>query len=76
MSFKYEVQVHGEGDKWHTNGVAFATFAEADNAGYNKMFNWMMCTDYRVVESTDPVNYRWNPETGLEGIEEVHAATV
>lgn len=69
MSWKYEVQVHGEGEKWHSNGVAFPTREEAENAGYNKMFNWTMCTDYRVVESDEPANYNWITGSGMSAIQ-------
>jgi len=58
-SYKVELQVSGEGDKWHGNGVAFPTEAEAKEAGYAKLCAWTMATDYRVVESTDKANYNW-----------------
>lgn len=66
--FKYEVQVHG---KWYSNAVCFATEAEASQAGYNKMFNWTQCEDYRVVPTDDPVNYRYDADTGAV----IHIAT-
>lgn len=58
-SWKYELQVHGEGDKWHKNGVAFATKEEAEAAGLDKFSAWMMANDHRVVPSDEEPNYRY-----------------
>jgi hypothetical protein len=66
-SYRFEVLVQG---KWYDNKVFFATHAEADRAGNNKFFNWTQCDEYRVVESDQPVNYRWSPEEGM-----IHIAT-
>ena len=66
MSYRFEVFVQG---KWYDNQVFFETEAEAQNAGYNKFFNWTQCDDYRVVESDQPVNYRWNNDRGIVHIE-------
>ena len=70
MSWKYEVQVSGEGEKWHKNGVAFATKEEAEGAARDKMMAWMACTDTQVVESEDPVNYTWESGEGIKFIGE------
>jgi len=66
-SYRYEVLVQG---KWYDNQVFFATHAEADRAGNSKFFNWTMCEEYRVVESDQPVNYRYDGEGQL-----IHIAT-
>ena len=63
-SFKYELKVHGEGDKWHPLGTSYATREEAEKAGQNHLDRWMMATDVRVVESDEPPTYRWDDKEG------------
>ncbi len=65
MSYAYEVIADDTG-KWYGNAVRFATGEEADKAASNKMWNWLAVREVRVVESTDPVNYRWVDGKGLE----------
>jgi len=69
-SYKPEVQTAGNGDGWSSNALRFATKEEAENNVRDLMMRWMAVTDTRVVESTDPVNYKWIPGKGLERIEE------
>lgn len=66
--FKYEVQVSGCGDKWHQNGVTFATADEAEQAGLMKWMTWSLCDGYRVVETEEIPNYRWTG-AGIEHID-------
>ena len=40
----------------------FATREEAEANVANLMQRWLTVTDTRVVESADPVNYRWTDE--------------
>jgi hypothetical protein len=69
MSWKYQVQVHGEAG-WHDNAVRFPTKEEADKAGKAKMWAWFAVTDVRTVETPEePANYNWHPEHGLISIE-------
>jgi hypothetical protein len=68
MGYRYEVQVAG---KWYDNKVIFATEKEASQAGYNKQFNWTQCENYCVVQSDEPVNYRYDFDTGAV----IHIAT-
>lgn len=56
MSWKPEFQI---GDQWCGNAVRFATKDEAECNARAKFMVWTMPKDYRVVESDDPVNYRW-----------------
>jgi hypothetical protein len=56
MSFKTEIKVSGE---FYPNAVVFATTEEATAYGKHKFSTWMMAEGYRVVESTDVVNYQW-----------------
>lgn len=59
MSWKPEVQVKGEGDKWYDNQLRFATQEEAAAAAADKYRYWSLTTAHRAIESEDPVNYRW-----------------
>lgn len=56
MSFKPEFLINGI---WYDNAVRFATYEEALDNARAKFAVWTMPTDYRAVESTDPVNYQW-----------------
>jgi hypothetical protein len=58
MSWKPEVQVNGA-ETWSGNGLRFATREEAELNVHDLMMRWMLVTGTRVVESEDPVNYRW-----------------
>lgn len=58
-SFKPEVQTAGNGDKWTGNALRFATRSEARENVADLESRWMLVTGTRVVESDDPVNYRW-----------------
>lgn len=64
MSFKAEIKVFND-PKFYPNGIAFATKNEADSYGSYKLGTWMMSDAYKVVESTEPVNYRWDSAEGL-----------
>ena len=70
MSWKPEVQVMGEGDKWHRNGLVFATYEEALANALDLHGRWSSVTDHRAVEVDEPVNYRW-VDRKLEPVEEV-----
>jgi hypothetical protein len=59
MSWKPEVQVKGEGDKWHANALVFATKAEAESCAQDTYSRWTLATAHRAVESDHPVNYVW-----------------
>lgn len=58
MSFKPEVQT-GEPGKFYGNALRFATREEAEANVKDLMNRWFLVTDTRVVESDEPVNYRW-----------------
>lgn len=62
MSFKPEVIADGSG-KWNTNALRFATREEAQAWVDDLAQRWRLVIDKRVVESDDPVNYRFNFET-------------
>ena len=56
MSWKPQVQVRGE-DKWHSNGLAFATKEEAEASAADLYSRWTLTTAHRAVESEDPISY-------------------
>lgn len=66
-TWKPEVLVDG---KWVTNGLVFATKAEAEAWGQDLLLRWFVPRDARATETTDPVNYTYDREKGLVRIEE------
>jgi hypothetical protein len=62
MSYKPEVIADASG-KWTGNGLAFATKEEAEGWVKDLERRWFLVTDTRVVESDEPVNYKFNFET-------------
>jgi hypothetical protein len=68
MSFKPQVMVAGNGDKWGENNLAFATHDEALKSARDLMNRWYLVTDYRAVESDQPVNYRLDDEGTLHEV--------
>jgi len=67
LSWAPEVIADGSG-KWCGNALRFATKEEATQNVLNLSWRWLLVRDTRVVESLDPVNYRWT-ETGLVAVE-------
>lgn len=66
MSYAPQVKTSEDGE-WAGNALRFATREEAEGNVANLMMRWFAVTDTRVVESTDPVNYRWTDE-GLAAV--------
>ena len=58
MSWKPEVIADNSG-KWCGNALRFATKEEAEANVRDLSYRWLMVRDTRVVESDEPVNYRW-----------------
>src|ERR1700724_4698789 len=58
MSFKPEVIADTSG-KWCGNALRFATRKEAEANVRDLMMRWFAVRETRVVESDDPVNYRY-----------------
>ena len=54
MSYRPMVYVQGE---WAGNGLRFATKEEAEQSAADLAARWFLVDDYRVDESSDPVNY-------------------
>lgn len=68
-SWKYQVMIQG---KWLPNDVRLGTREEANSLGSLKESNWTLVEEYRVVESEDKVNYRFDMNTGdLRAVEDV-----
>jgi hypothetical protein len=53
--------------KFIGNGLRFETKAEAEANVRDLMMRWFAVREIRVVESTDPVNYKWTAK-GLEKV--------
>lgn len=66
MSYKPEVKTIGDA-RWYGNALRFASEAEAAGNVANLADRWLLVEDTRVVESDDPVNYKWT-ENGLEAV--------
>jgi hypothetical protein len=61
MSFKVGVFGGGTGSTKESpcsNGCVFATPEEAGRAGVELLMRWFMPSDFVVLESDEPVNYR------------------
>lgn len=72
MSWKPEVQTCND-RKFYGNNLAFATKEEAERSARDLMNRWMLVTDYRAVESDQPVNYRITAEGVMEEVKEDEA---
>ena len=59
MSFKPSVSIDG-GATFNENNLAFATREEAELSARDLMARWILVTDWRVIESDQPVNYAIN----------------
>ena len=58
MSFKPQVQTVND-SKFYGNALAFATFDEAYHNARDLSNRWMLVTDYRAVESDEPVTHTY-----------------
>ena len=66
MSFKPEVIADTSG-KWYGNALCFATREEAEANVRDLMMRWFAVRETRVVESDDPVKFRYI-DGRLEGL--------
>lgn len=57
-SFKPEVQT-GSDPKWYGNALSFATYEEAYANARDLSNRWMLVTNYRAVESDEPVKHTY-----------------
>jgi hypothetical protein len=67
MSWKPEVIADSTG-QWVGNALRFATKEEAEANVKNLAGRWTLVRDTRVVESDEPVNYKWT-DAGLVSVE-------
>ena len=58
MSYRAEVITNAEG-AWVSNRLRFATYQEAVEYVCDLAGRWTWVTETRVVETGDPVNYRY-----------------
>jgi hypothetical protein len=68
MSYAPEV-IAGSSGKWAGNSLRFATSEEAEGNVRNLYSRWTSVRETRVVESADPVNYKWVEGKGLEAVQ-------
>lgn len=76
MSWKPEVRTVSDGDKWMGNALRFANREEAEANVSALMSVWYAVTETRVVESSDPVNYKWIEGKGLVSIHDADTEPV
>lgn len=62
-SYKVAIKVYGE-PGWVYNAQRFATMEEAKSAANDLASRWTLVETYEVHPSDDPVNYRWDGESG------------
>jgi hypothetical protein len=55
----YAVQVHVAGRWEGPSGIRLGSDDEAADYGLDLFTRWTLPDDYRVIPSTDPVNYRY-----------------
>jgi len=67
-SWKPEVIADSTG-AWCGNALRFATKEEAEANVFNLACRWLAVRDTRVVETSDPVNYRWDNDKGLQAVD-------
>ena len=61
MNWKPEVEVNGT---WSENNQVFATEGEALAMAKDIMSRWLLVTDYRAVQTEDPVTWTLDLATG------------
>ena len=66
MAYKYGMIVEG---KASFNSVVLATKEEADDAGRELMSRWFVPTGWEIKKTDEPVNYTFDWDNGLKGIE-------
>jgi len=71
MSWKPEVLTPTLPPVWSGNALRFATREEAEAYGRDLLRRWTVPTDYRAVESDDPVNYKILSDGSLVGLEPI-----
>ena len=69
MALSFKPEVTTDDKTWAGNALRFATREEAEANVTDLMMRWFAVRATRVVESEDPVNYRWI-DGRLEPVEE------
>jgi hypothetical protein len=74
MNYRPEISTDG-GKSFGQNAQVFATKEEAETMAKDIFNRWMLATDYRAAETTDPVNYKIDLEKGtMEAVNVTRAA--
>lgn len=55
----YKPQFHFGTTERQTNAQVFATRREAEASAFKRFCEWSQPTDYGVIETLDPVNYKF-----------------
>lgn len=69
MSWKPEYQTDNTG-QWYGNALRFATEKEAMRNAACLFARWTAAREWRVVESSDPVNYSFTEDGQLVAVEQ------
>lgn len=67
MNYRYTIKVCGD-PTFYENSVVFSTKTEAEAAGLDKWTKWTIADAYRVEETNDEVNYKWDENRTLTAI--------
>lgn len=68
MSYAPQVIADSSG-QWSGNGLRFATEGEALRYAEDLMWRWTSVTDYRVIESADPITHAFTEQRKLVSLE-------
>ncbi len=58
MGYRYTIRVYDD-PQFYKNAVVFATKAEAESAALNKFTAWTQAAGWRVEETKDAANYKF-----------------
>jgi hypothetical protein len=70
MSWKAEVTTPGDGGRYNSNALRFATKQEAEDYAFDLAYRWTAVMDWRAAESDDPVTHVWIRDQGLAKVGE------
>lgn len=73
MSFKPELSTDG-GKSYGVNATTFATHIEAARAAMDIFGRWLAATDWRVMESDEPVTHTYSDAMGVQAVVNQEAA--
>ena len=62
-SYKCYVKAYGE-NSYNSNALCFSTPEEAESYGNELLSRWFGAERFEIRESNEPVNYKFNYDTG------------